>query len=385
MVDVCLLSCSLLATLVAGAGCSAGSVERRPEDGSMGAPLLAGSATLDAPHDGSVDAVAISADGRVAVSATDRQIRAWDVTRGRGTCAVEVRPEAPVTQMVVAPTGDRFLVAHAPGHLVVYEPARCTRLRAASAPGGTVRGLIISPEGQVATYGGRRISVGSMAELTAGSAATFDLPDTVQGLAAHWPTRRLAALVGDHESARLALLDMETGRWIWARTCYPRALGEHFWATVGFSLGPVFTAEGWAATLAWSEQTNDPQQVHAIDAGGACVRTFDLPPGSTPSHHSGFVGGDGPDGLLLLDFGEAQALSARGSDAQRRYPLPMPTSHTMIARSHVVAFDRDVAPRRAVRGDQDGHVTVYALPGGAVVMSTGYVSPSRVDTPGGGG
>jgi WD40 repeat protein len=105
-------------------------------------------------HTGWVNAVAVTPDGRWAVSAShDQSLSVWDLARG-----TEVRPLAghrdDVTAVVVTSDGERALSASWDGQLILWELARGRRLREVASGMRGIRALALTPDGAQFIVGG---------------------------------------------------------------------------------------------------------------------------------------------------------------------------------------------------------------------------------------
>lgn len=189
-------------------------------------------------HTGTVNAVAVTPDGGLAVSASDdRTVRVWDLTQGRATCTLTGHSDQ-VQAVAVTPDGRRVVSAASDNTIRVWDPripavaveGHADRVTAVAAVPGGHRAVSVAADGTVRVWDAR----------------------TGAGLAG-WPAHEYGAFVvaglpdGRHAlsggSSELKLWDLGTGTLV-------HAFGRSDGQPMGRPTGLAVSADGrWAACV----------------------------------------------------------------------------------------------------------------------------------------
>jgi len=209
-------------------------------------------------HSDVVDGVAVTPDGRRAVSASqDKTLKVWDLESGRALCTLEGHSDR-VTAVAVTPDGRRAVSASDDQTLKVWDLESGRALRTLEGHAGSVYGVAVTPDGRRAVSASWDQTL-KVWDLESGRALrTLEgHSDVVDGVAVTPDGRRVVSASDDKT---LKVWDLESGRAL-------RTLEGHSdWVT-----GVAVTADGRRAVSASSDQT---LKVWDLESGRA-MRTLE--------------------------------------------------------------------------------------------------------------
>ncbi|HYF37484.1 MAG TPA: hypothetical protein VD994_19440, partial [Prosthecobacter sp.] len=103
-------------------------------------------------HPPAVGAIALSEDGRLAVtSGRDQEVRLWDIKTGSSS-AIALRHESFVSALALSPDGERLVTVTDEGEIRVWETTSGNCLTPGIREGGTVTHVTIGPDGERLIY-----------------------------------------------------------------------------------------------------------------------------------------------------------------------------------------------------------------------------------------
>src|SRR5262249_28399480 len=100
-------------------------------------------------HHGSAVALAISHDGRVATSGSDRMVQVWNPASLEMIWEQSLAPENDAYWLVFSPNDQRLYVASHSGGITIFDAATGERLNRISGFDNVLDGLAISPDGRL--------------------------------------------------------------------------------------------------------------------------------------------------------------------------------------------------------------------------------------------
>lgn len=300
-------------------------------------------------HAGRVNAVALTPDGRSALTGgDDRAVRLWDLRSGFELREV-ARMGGPVRAVAVSPNG-RLLAACAPEGVGVWDAEAGREMRRFESD-AALSSLCFTPDGKRLLIGGTSFlrvweldssEMLAMIDVAGGPASG----EAVCCVASSPDGRR--ALCGCAGSADARLIDLESGE------CVRRFAGYRGWvrlfrpATVS---GVAFSADGKRALTGSTDQT---ARVWDIDSGEQVTRFVG---------HGGVLGWRGVVGVLFRPGGR-RALSAGEDGSVRLWDVEGGKQRDRYdhgGRVCCLAMSRD--GRVTLSGGEDGFVRVWELPG----------------------
>jgi WD40 repeat protein len=334
-------------------------------------------------NDGQVRSVAVSADGRRAVSGgADGTVRAWDLDTG--TLLHTLTGHDWVTAVAVSADGRCAVSGGWDGTVRVWDLGAGAAVRALTGHDGPVDSVAAGADGRRAVSGGKDgtvrawdLDTGTLLHILTGHG------DEVNTLAVSADGRRA---VSGGNGGTVRVWDLDTG------TLLHMLAGHDGWVqSVAVSAdGRCAVSGGWDGVVrVWDLDTEAPLHIPpghdgwvqsvAVSADGRCavsggndgtVRVWDLDT-EAPLHI--LTGHDGPVRSVALSADGRRAVSG-GSDAMVRvWDLDTGTLHTLTGHYREVdsvAVSAD--GRRAVSGGNDAMVRVWDLDTGTLHTLTGH-------------
>ena len=349
-------------------------------NGTVGVWDLAGTAAprVLTGHVGLVFAVAVSADGRTAVSGgMDRTVRVWDLA---GTAKPRVLTgHADVVRAVAVSADGRTAVSGGMDRTVrVWDLAGTAKPRVLTGHAELVRAVAVSADGRTAVSGGFDGTVG-----------VWDLAGTAKPrvLTGHDGPVSAVGVSADGRTAVSSGQDGTVRVWDLAGTAKPRVLTGHDGPVSALAVsadGRTAVSgdgyDGWVRTWdlagrAPASPVVDNANMH-IAASSSMLRVWDLAGTAGPRV---LTGHDGPVSALAVSADGRIAVSGDGYDGIVRVwdlagtakPRVL-TGHAELVRAVAVSADG----RTAVSGSRDGTVGVWDLAGTAKPrVLTGHDGP----------
>ena len=352
-----------------------------------GGPLL----RIITGHQGSVLAVAVSADGRRAVSGGgDGTVRVWDLDTGTAMRALTGHDRA-VGAVAVSPDGRRAVSGGDDGTVRVWDLDTGKTVRTLTGHRGPVFAAAVSADGHRAVSGGEdgTVRVWDLDTGTAMRALTGH--DRAVGAVAVSPDGRRAVSGGSDGIVRV--WDLDTGTTMHVLTGHDsrvRAVAISADGRTAVSGGSDGTVRAWdldtaAATHALTGH-DGPVRAVAISANGrravsggndGTIRAWDLDAGTTAQ---ALTGHDGPVLAVAISADGQTAVSGGSDGTVRAWDLDTAAAtHALTGHDGPVrAVAISANGRRAVSGGDDGTIRAWDLDTGTTAQAlTGHDGPVR--------